>query len=188
MQHMNRREVLVLACAAAARMGGAAKVFGQSPDPKEAPPRDNDRFTFASGPRQGSVVASADLVKDAPPVIAFPMDPETSVVRSGSRLNQVALIRLDPSVLAPETLARSADGVLAYSAICTHGGCEVTEWQKEAGLLHCPCHESQFDPRDAGRVKAGPAPRRLPALPLRIVEGELVAGGGFSGRVGGSEA
>jgi len=61
---------------------------------------------------------------------------------------------------------------------------ELSAWRAEAKILECPCHASLFDPRDSARVVSGPARKRLSRLPLKIVDGALVAGGGFSGRVG----
>jgi len=116
--------------------------------------------------------------------MAYPMDPRTKVVRDGSRLNQVLLIRLDPEEFTEETRAHSADGIVAYSAVCTHLCCDVSQWHLEAKILLCPCHGSQFDPRDRAKVIDGPAPRRLAVLPLRVVDNVLVAAGGFIGRVG----
>jgi Rieske Fe-S protein len=51
-------------------------------------------------------------------------------------------------------------------------------------LLWCPCHNSEFDPRNGADVVFGPAPRPLPALPLKIADDTLVAAGTFLGRVG----
>ena len=51
-------------------------------------------------------------------------------------------------------------------------------------MLQCPCHESQFDPKDDARVSGGPATRRLPRLPLKVEDGALVVAGAFVGRVG----
>jgi Rieske Fe-S protein len=107
-----------------------------------------------------------------------------NVVRSGSRLNQLVVVRLDTSKLGPATAALAADGVVAYSAICTHNGCEVSEWSAEDQLLTCPCHLTSFDPKDGARVVEGPAPRPLPALPLKIVGGKLVVAGPLTARVG----
>jgi len=41
-------------------------------------------------------------------------------------------------------------------------------WKTEAKALFCACHAAQFEPKDRARVIDGPAPRRLPVLPLRI--------------------
>ena len=67
----------------------------------------------------------------------------------------------------PVELMRTAEGVRARSLWCTHFGCEVA-WDPVEGLYRCPCHEGFFDA--AGRVKAGPPPRSLPELPVRVEE------------------
>jgi rieske iron-sulfur protein len=153
-------------------------------DPKTARPQRGDRFVVAFGDRPGPVLRPEDLPLGGPQQLAYPLDPRTGIVRDGSRLNQVLLIRLDPGELSEDTRAGAAEGVVAYSAVCTHQGCPVSMWKKEAATLFCSCHGAQYDPRDRARVVDGPAPRRLPALPLETVEGVLVAAGGFSGRVG----
>lgn len=130
-----------------------------------------------------------DVVSAGPQLLAWAKDPASGTVRDGSRLNQILLLRLDPETLDAETLARAANGVLAYSATCTHAQCPVTEWRQEAGILHCPCHGSEFDPRGGGRVVGGPALRRLPPLPLRLsAEGGLEVAQPFMGKVGGQVA
>jgi Rieske Fe-S protein len=48
----------------------------------------------------------------------------------------------------------------AFSATCTHQGCQVGSVQ--GGTIRCPCHGSQFSIED-GSVKVGPAARPLPA-------------------------
>jgi len=151
---------------------------------KEARPRKGDRLVFAYGERAGQVIVPADLPPGGPQQLAFPMDPVTEVVRDGSLLNQVALVRLDPSQFTEETRAQAAGGVVAYSALCTHEGCPVSMWHKASKTLFCACHASRFDPADRGRVVDGPAPRRLAMLPLQAVDGDVVAAAGFTGRVG----
>lgn len=153
-------------------------------DPKKARPQAGDRFVFFSGDKKGEIVTPADLPVGGPQVMAWPMEPETKTVRSGSRLNQVILIRLDPAEMSEQTKANAADGVVAYSAACTHQACPVSMWKDANDTLYCACHGSEYDPRDAARVVAGPAPRRLAMLPLTIESGELVAAGPFTGRVG----
>ena len=117
-------------------------------------------------------------------IMAWPMDRESNTVRSGSRLNKVLLLRLDPEGFDPETKERAAEGVVAYSAVCTHTGCEVTTWHPDRQLLECPCHYSLYDPKEGGKVVAGPSPRRLPALPLKSDDGRLVVAKPFTGRAG----
>jgi Rieske Fe-S protein len=51
-------------------------------------------------------------------------------------------------------------------------------------VFKCLCHNSEYDPRRAAQVVFGPAPRRLAALPLSIVDGALVVAGTFVGKVG----
>ncbi len=60
---------------------------------------------------------------------------------------------------------------VAYSAICTHQGCDVAY---KGGNLACPCHGSVFDPANGAEVVAGPAPRPLPEIPVKVEGGEVV--------------
>ena len=53
-----------------------------------------------------------------------------------------------------------------------------------SSILFCSCHESTFDPKDGAKVVDGPAPRPLPALPLKVVDGVLVVAQGFTAPVG----
>jgi Rieske Fe-S protein len=112
------------------------------------------------------------------------MEPQTAVVRDGSRLNQVLLVRLDPAALIEETRARAAEGIVAFSAVCTHAGCDISLWQAEVQRFKCACHDSEFDPKEGARVVGGPAPRRLPMLPVKMVEGVLMVAGGFTSHPG----
>ncbi|MGH9383750.1 MAG: ubiquinol-cytochrome c reductase iron-sulfur subunit [Vicinamibacterales bacterium] len=129
-------------------------------------------------------LAPDDIPVAATPVIAWAMEPGDQVVRNGTRLNRVLLVRLDPDVLGEKTRSLAAEGVVAYSAICTHTGCDVGTWLDDEQVLYCECHESKFDPRDNAHVIDGPAPRSLPALPLKVVDGRLVVAGPFTSKVG----
>ncbi len=53
----------------------------------------------------------------------------------------------------------------AFSAVCTHMGCTVS--QIADGRIDCPCHGSEYSITD-GAVLAGPAPRPLPAKTIKI--------------------
>jgi Rieske Fe-S protein len=179
-----RRAVLTLAAGAGLGLVMTGVTRAQGDDPRTARPQRHDRFVFASGDRKGRTITVADLPAGGPPVPAYPMDPATRIVRDDSRLNQVLLVRLDPGVLAPDTRGRGANGIVAYSAVCTHTGCDLWEWQPAPSTIKCSCHFSEFDLKDGARVLNGPAPRRLPALPLTIVDDTPAAAGVFVGRPG----
>ncbi len=149
-----------------------------------APPQPGDLLAFAFGERAGEPVTPGDIAAGSAQIFAFAMDPASGLVRNGTRLHQVVLVRLDPAWLSESTAARAVDGIVAYSGVCTHTGCDITDWDETARRFQCPCHESQFDPSDAGRVVGGPAPWPLAALPLTLAAGRLAVAREFEGRVG----
>lgn len=61
----------------------------------------------------------------------------------------------------------------AYSAICTHQGCEVA-YNAQEGTLDCPCHGSVFDPAQNGEPQGGPAQQPLPEIPVEVQDGDVV--------------
>lgn len=128
-------------------------------------------------------LTSDDIPLAADQTMAWAMDPIDKTIRGGDRLNRILLVRFPVEQLSAETRSRAAEGVVAYTAICTHAGCEVTDWIVDKQFLFCPCHDSTFDPKDEGKVVDGPAPRMLPALPLKIVEKKLVVAGPFTVRI-----
>ena len=148
-----------------------------------ARPKEGD-LLIKSGDASRTPLTPGDIPLGASQTMAWAMDPGDRTVRSGSRLNQLLLLRIDPWKLSPETRTRAADGVVAYTVICTHTGCDVDDWLADQQLLSCPCHSSMFDPKDGGRVVDGPAPRMLPALPLKIVDAKLVVAKSFTAPVG----
>jgi rieske iron-sulfur protein len=156
--------------------------FGQD-DPKSSRPKEGDMFVRIKDTSM-TPIGAEELAIGATQTIAWPFDPVEKIVRSGSRLNQVLLLKLDPEKLSPETRARSANGVVAYTAICTHSGCEVDQWLSDEELLYCPCHDSKFDPKNDAKVVDGPAPRVLPALALSITDGKLIVAKPYTSRVG----
>jgi rieske iron-sulfur protein len=181
---LNRRAVLksVLGVGLGFRLVGPA--VGAMEDPRRARPQARDFLVFSPGDRQGQLITPQDLPLGGPPLIAYPMDPETRTVRDGSRLNQVLLVRFVQEELAEQTRAAAAEGIVGYSAVCTHTGCDVSGWEGETKHFVCSCHASAFDPKDRARVVGGPAPRPLATLPLRLADGKVTVAGSFSGRVG----
>jgi Rieske Fe-S protein len=181
---IQRRSLLKSMCVLG--LGVSRTVRAQVSDAEAAalPPQDNDLLAYAFGQKEGQIIAPQDLAVGAPQVFAFAMDPDKQVMRNASRLNQMVLVRLDPEWLSEETRARAAEGIVAYSGVCTHTGCDITDWNSEQHRFQCPCHESQFDPSDGARVVGGPAPWQLAAVPLKMADGRIKVAGGFIGRVG----
>jgi ubiquinol-cytochrome c reductase iron-sulfur subunit len=122
-------------------------------------------------------------------VTAFPQGADKQQLAS-----PVVVVRVQPDELDLPSDRRSwaPRGLLAYSKICTHAGCAVSEYRyplydptAPGPALVCPCHYSTFSVTNGGDRIFGPAGRALPQLPLEIDgDGMLVAGGDFSGRVG----
>jgi ubiquinol-cytochrome c reductase iron-sulfur subunit len=123
-------------------------------------------------------------------VTAFPEGAEKEELAA-----PLAVVRVRPDELELPDNRRgwaTPNGVLAYSKICTHAGCAVAEYRyplydatSPAPALVCPCHYSTFSVTDGGNRIFGPAGRPLPQLPLSVDDdGNLVAAGDFSGRVG----
>ena len=92
-----------------------------------------------------------DVPFDGRAVIVWPLSGDTA--RDGTPLNKIVLARVNPASLSDATRARAVDDIVAYSAICTHSGCEVDESLGESQTFFCSCHGSIFDPRDSGMAK-----------------------------------
>ncbi|WP_421911638.1 ubiquinol-cytochrome c reductase iron-sulfur subunit [Marinobacter sp.] len=149
------------------------------------PPQVGDRLTYRQKSRRGPMLKPGDLEIADKQLAVVPVDPDTGIVRDGSRYNEIMLSRFDPAELDDLTTTRAAEGVVAYSTICTHDGCSVSTWDSEKHQLVCPCHHSIFDPKAGGALVSGPAYRSLPALPLAVEDGYLVVAASFTKRVGG---
>ena len=178
-----RRDVLKSALALAPWMALPARAQDSADDPTSAPPRLGDRLIFFAGPKKGEPARSDDLELGGPQVQAYPADPN-GAVRNGTPLNLVILVRVGGDGLNEETRARSADGVVAYSGVCTHQACPVNMWSKDKKAMVCSCHGSTYNPKASAEVIFGPAPQPLAALPLKSKNGLLIVAGGFVGPVG----
>jgi rieske iron-sulfur protein len=178
-----RRKVLTVASVLALDATGSLTRRARAEPADDRPKQGDVLVAIDSGASAAALTPSAVAV-DARPIIAWPMDPVGNVVRDGSRLNKVLVLRLDPATLSEETRARAADGIVAYSAICPHAGCEVSGWNEQQAVLECSCHASHYNPRDAAAVIDGPTPRPLPALPLAVSDGKLVVAKTFTSRPG----
>jgi Rieske Fe-S protein len=178
-KRINRRRVLMNAGLGSLGLGlFPATLLGQT-DPASAPPQEGDLLTGVSD-KSHKMVRAEEISIGASPVRVWPVSQPGSVVRSQNRLNEVLLIRLDPSTLNAATRSVCAEGILAFSALCPHAGCTITDWIPSRNVLACDCHSSEFDPREAGKVVDGPAARPLPPLPLKLVNGSLAVAKPFA--------
>lgn len=129
-----------------------------------------DELVFALGPEAGQPLR-ADALKPGTAAQAFPKGKTTS------QSNLIEVVRI--------AAGQGTNGIVAYSAICTHLGCVVHAALNERGLIACPCHRSLFDPKAGAQVVGGPAPRPLPSLPVTSgPNGVIVTAGDFSGPIG----
>ena len=181
-----RRAVLALALAPLLVGAARAEDEPEKADPAKMPPQPGDHFVFLSGSNKGQIVRLDNLAIGGPQVQAYPATAD-GTVRNGTPLNLVILARFDPAELTEETRERAAEGVVAYSAVCTHQACPVNMWSKARDGFVCSCHGSLYDPKNGAAVLDGPAPRPLPSLGLKIAEGVLAVTSGFSSRVGGTQ-
>ena len=145
-----------------------------------------DRLVLDDAEPGAAMLRLQDIPLTGKPVLAVPFDPASKTIKNDTRLNKLVLQRFAEADLDAETRARAAEGVIAYSAICTHQACEVKTWIAKDKALVCFCHASQFMPLEQARVNNGPAPRALPAIALRVEGDELVIASAFSGKPGGS--
>ena len=132
-----------------------------------------DVLTYAdatTGGQPGQPFKARDLPLNGS-VQLFPMGKESN------EDNLVQIIRI--------AQGDGVNGLVAYSAICTHLGCAVNEKLNRDNLIRCPCHGSIYDPANHATVRRGPSDRALPGLPIADgPNGTIVANGLFDGQIG----
>lgn len=178
-----RRDLLKSGCAlvgtaALVSIGGGLNAFaaggrGLQPQPPGAPER-HDSFVYTDGPNKGKDVMLADIVLDAPPITVQAKD-EAGAVRESEKAT-VLLYRVAPEKIPDDIRGDTVDGVIAYSALCTHQGCMVSGWDAPTKQFICPCHTGLFDPLKGGLNTAGAPTRALPQIPLKEHDGKVVIG------------
>ena len=144
---------------------------GPPPVPGDLLVRDGDASLIPLSPD--------DVPFDGRGMFAFAIGPADSTPKN-AKLNRVLLCRLNPTGMSDGTRQRAADDIVAYSAVCTHAGCEVDEALGSAESIFCSCHGSSFDARNGGTVIGGPAGRRLAMLPIKNDGGRLAVAGPFT--------
>jgi rieske iron-sulfur protein len=177
----SRRDVFTVACVLSADAALRASIAPAAAEPADERPKEGD-YLVATDAANPDALSPRDIA--GPTVIVWPMEPTTKLIRNGSRLNKVLLVRLDPATLVGTTREHAADGVVAYSAICPHAGCEVSGWIDDQKIIECTCHNSKYNPREGAAIIDGPTTRGLAALPLKIADDKLVVAKPFIGRLG----
>ncbi|MCH8992091.1 MAG: arsenate reductase (azurin) small subunit [Acidobacteria bacterium] len=70
------------------------------------------------------------------------------------------------------------EDIVAFSSLCTHMGCVVSEYRPEHKALGpCPCHFSTFDLAHNGMVTLGQATQNLPQVLLSVEGDDIYATG-----------
>lgn len=122
--------------------------------------------------------AVSTLAMVAAPVVSFLAPPKSTAagaggkVPAGSRTDiPLGKGKVVPMGSKPVIVVNQAQGVVAFSAICTHLGC-VVGFDDASGLIVCPCHDGRFNP-GTGAVVSGPPPAPLAPITVNL-EGDKI--------------
>ena len=112
------------------------------------------------------VASLSELEEGAPVLFDYPQVGQSSI-----------LVKMGEPVIG----GVGPDGdIVAFSRLCTHMGCAVSEYQHEYKVLGpCPCHYSTFDLVHGGMVTLGQATQNLPQLLLSVDDDDVYADGVF---------
>ena len=167
------RRTVLRAAGLAALTGGGVTVLG-------ACGADGATDTPASSAPASSAPASS------PPASSAPASSPAASPSPSASASSSAAVPEGPSVATSEVpvgggvILEDADYVItqpakgefkAFSKICTHQRCPVTE--VEGGSINCRCHNSKFSIED-GSVQNGPATKPLPAAEVAVAGDQVV--------------
>ena len=160
-------------------LGTANPVFRLTRD--KMPPLKGDILVHAEGSNEGQPVKLSELSEKLVRVWPMGKDEEGKpLIRKGDPNNILAVYRFPQGQLvAPTNLEATIEGqTVAYSDICTHAGCSVSDSDSTPGQMKCPCHSGEYDPKQGCKVVGGPPPRPLAQLPIAL-DGENIVVSGF---------
>jgi rieske iron-sulfur protein len=191
-----RRDLLKSTCTlvgatALVSVGGSLNAFaagGAMPTAQaKGAPVKGDTFVFIDGPNKGKDVSLTDVVADAEPVKVQAKDPDTGKVREDDGNTDhatVLLYRVAPEKIPDDMKGDTAEGVIAFSSVCTHLGCLLSDWLPTTHEMRCPCHEATFAFLQEGKNTGGATARALPQVPVKAVAGKLVVADKIVGWIG----
>ena len=108
-QDLVRRSLLLTDLAAGVCLAVRPVAAEEDQPGSDERPQKGDLLVLSEGEHAGEVIKPDDIKLGGPPVHAWPKDPKSSVIRKGSRLNEIVLVKLDPGELGEESRSRSAD-------------------------------------------------------------------------------
>ena len=79
------------------------------------------------------------------------------------------VILVKPKVVVTQP---TAGQFAAFSSVCTHAGCPVTEVKN--GFMVCPCHGSRFSVATGEPTADSVAKTALAPTPVKVVDGKIV--------------
>lgn len=159
----DRRCVLVAAAAGATALLAGCSTYGQqTPAPEPAAPTTpaGSAASPAPGAASGSAAGGSASAAGGAAVAGIAALADIPV-GGGKVLADAKIVLTQPT----------AGTVKAFSAVCTHAGCTVSE--VAGGTINCPCHGSKFAIAD-GSVVGGPAPKPLPPVGVSVQGGQIV--------------
>lgn len=129
-------------------VGGAVAACGSSGSADAASSAPASSAAASSAPASSAAAGAAASVSDIP-------------VGGGVILDEPAVVITQPT----------EGDIKAFTAICTHQGCLVSEVVNNE--IICPCHQSKFSAVD-GSVISGPATEPLSAAGVAVEGGSVV--------------
>ena len=179
MVDVDRRSVLMAGIGLGLGIGLESRMTAGQDGAASARPKEGD-LLIKSGDASKTPLTPGDIPLGAAQTMAWAMDPKRRTVRSGSRLNQLLLLRIDPGKLSPET--RTRPRMEGRTVICTHTGCDVDDWLADNNSS-CPVILRCSIRKTAGASSMARAANAA-ALPLKIVDAKLVVAKPFTAPVG----
>ncbi|WP_110241365.1 Rieske (2Fe-2S) protein [Nocardioides gilvus] len=129
--------------------------------------------------RRGALATGSGIVA-APLLAGCGNEPDVTVeapqVATGSQLASTADIPVGGCAVFPDSktvVTQPSEGKFrAFSAACTHEGCQVSS--SSDGEIPCQCHGSAFSLED-GSVLKGPATEPLPEVEITVEDDKIMA-------------
>ena len=147
--------------------------------------KDKSVFSATSGKKLSGVskksllrlkhrVANGFLVASLASTVVTPTPTQSQeILVAASRVPLGGGIRVESKYGPLVVVQPTAGEFKAFSAICTHAGCEISQFGKDE--MVCVCHNSEFSTFD-GAVSSGPARKALTQYPITEANGQLFVG------------